>query len=282
MIFYLGKNAVIIGGTKGIGRGIAIALASAGANVAIVGRSPGVDVLEKMKLSSLNEEQRFSSYPTDLTTVTNCKKLAEKLHLELPKIDILVFTIGAWPDSSNLYTSEGKNRVISLDVTARFVILHQLLPYLHPNARVMSVLASTLVSPPIPFEFVKSIIDGTRSPSLIDHLFCGFIMDSIILRASQLYPEIKFVGTHPGFVETELLYSTFPKFIVDFAFAVGKQLGIILSELESGTRHAAILATPSLNSLSFYDETPVGRLVTPKAVDEEFQGWIWSYLKSLL
>lgn len=272
---------MVVGGTKGIGRGISLALAAAGSNVAIVGRSEGNDVLQKMRSLSLNGEQRFTSHPTDLTTPASCRKLVEELKSALPPFDIVVFTIGAWPDSSNLYTSEGKSRVVALDITARFVIMDQLIPFLAPNARVMSVLASSQVYPIFPLQTIKDVIAGTSPPSLFDHTYCGVPMDSILLRASRLNPEINFIGTHPGFVETELLYTTFPKALVDVALYLGKRIGLMINEEQSGLRHVSILATKDLTPVSFYDDVLIGRRPSTNADDEDFQTWLWNHLKSL-
>jgi NAD(P)-dependent dehydrogenase (short-subunit alcohol dehydrogenase family) len=257
-----------------------LALAAAGSNVAIVGRSEGNDVLQKMKSLSFNDQQRFTSHPTDLTTATNCRKLVEELKSTLPPFDIVVFTIGAWPDSKNLYTSEGKSRVVSLDIVARFVIMDHLIPFLPPNSRIMSVLASSHVHPSFPLQSVKDVIAGTHPPTLFDQFYCGMPMDSILLRASHLNPEIKFIGTDPGFVETDLLYATFPKSLVDVALDLGRRIGLVLTEEQSGWRHVSILAAKDLTPVSFYDEIPIGRRASPRADDEEFQSWLWNHLKS--
>jgi NAD(P)-dependent dehydrogenase (short-subunit alcohol dehydrogenase family) len=250
--------------------------------VAIVGRSGGNDVLEKMKQLAFTEDQRFTSHPTDLTTVRSCQQLVRDLQSSLPPIDILVFTVGAWPDSQNLLTSEGRNRVIALDVVARFVILYHLLPTLASrNARVMSVLASARSFPTFDLEATKALIANTQPPTLFDHLSCGLVMDSLLLQAAQRYPEVSFVGSYPGFVETELLYSTFPQAVVDVALSLGKVMGLMLTEQESGERHVSILGAEELTRVSFYDEVPVGRLVTPQAEETEFQSWLWNHLESL-
>jgi NAD(P)-dependent dehydrogenase (short-subunit alcohol dehydrogenase family) len=275
-----GKNALVIGGTKGIGRGISLSLAAAGANVAIVGRSNGEDVLEKMKALAFNSDQRFTSHPTDLTTVESCQQLVRELQSSLPPIDVLVFTVGAWPDSQNLLTSQGKNRVIALDVVARFAILYHLLPALSARqARVMSVLASARSFPTFELESVKAAISGSQPPTLFDHLSCGLVMDAVLLQAAQRYPEVSFVGTYPGFVDTEILYSTFPKAVVDIALALGNAIRLLLTERESGARHVSILGAKDLSKLSFYDEVPVGRLATPQAEDTDFQSWLWNHLQ---
>lgn len=108
-------------------------------------------------------------------------------------------------------------------------------------------------------------------------------MDAVFLHAAKLYPSLTFIGTYPGFVETDLLTATFPKWFVDFLYGAGKFLGIILSEAESGRRHLAILSHEKFNeNVVFYDETPIARYAYNSAYDIELQIWLWSYLKNLV
>lgn len=87
-----GKNALIVGGTSGIGKGIALALAQAGANVVATGRGPqpvsetaaalrtfGVDTLE---------------IPCDADDLASVQALFETIRAEWGKLDILVNSQG--------------------------------------------------------------------------------------------------------------------------------------------------------------------------------------------
>jgi 2-deoxy-D-gluconate 3-dehydrogenase len=55
--------AIVTGGTRGIGKAIALAMAEAGANVAVVSRSPAPDI--EQKISALG--RRYLHYSADLT-----------------------------------------------------------------------------------------------------------------------------------------------------------------------------------------------------------------------
>ena len=68
-----GKNAIVTGGNKGIGKGIATAFAQQGANVAILARD---------EATSLEVNKEFSVYggkyifvKTDVGNIENCKSL---------------------------------------------------------------------------------------------------------------------------------------------------------------------------------------------------------------
>jgi NAD(P)-dependent dehydrogenase (short-subunit alcohol dehydrogenase family) len=87
-----GMNAVVIGGSSGIGRAIADGLQQAGARVAIVGRDP-----EKLNeaVTSLNaDRQHTKGYSVDVTDGARFQQLTAQIELELGVVDILVNSQG--------------------------------------------------------------------------------------------------------------------------------------------------------------------------------------------
>ena len=87
-----GKNAIVTGGNKGIGKGIATAFAQQGANVAILARD---------EATSLEVIKEFSVYggkyifvKTDVGNIENCKSSTQAVIDQLGKIDILVNNAG--------------------------------------------------------------------------------------------------------------------------------------------------------------------------------------------
>ena len=87
-----GKNAIVTGGNKGIGKGIATAFAQQGANVAILARD---------EATSLEVIKEFSVYggkyifvKTDVGNIENCKTSTQAVIDQLGKIDILVNNAG--------------------------------------------------------------------------------------------------------------------------------------------------------------------------------------------
>src|SRR4051794_31661186 len=87
-----GLNAVVIGGTSGIGRQIAIGLAQHGANVAPVGRNAEAVELVCAEIESMG---RISTRLTaDVRSQTSLEQLAKALSTRLGIADILVNAAG--------------------------------------------------------------------------------------------------------------------------------------------------------------------------------------------
>jgi NAD(P)-dependent dehydrogenase (short-subunit alcohol dehydrogenase family) len=82
------KTALITGATKGLGRGTAIALAQAGANIVAIGRN-------KAELNSLEKIiQKFKVNYTSFNCDVNNYELIKKYISKLKKLDILVNNAG--------------------------------------------------------------------------------------------------------------------------------------------------------------------------------------------
>ena len=91
-----GRTAVITGGNKGIGFGIATAFAEQGADVAIIARD------ESGGLSAVSEladkyAGTFRFYKADITDMRRCRDSLIKIIGDYAKIDILVNNAGATP-----------------------------------------------------------------------------------------------------------------------------------------------------------------------------------------
>lgn len=89
-----GKTALVIGGSKGLGYGMAEGFASSGANVVIVSRR--ADQLEEaakqMRQDTGNEN--VIGIPTDVCSIDNINKLVDEVVSKFGQIDILVNSAG--------------------------------------------------------------------------------------------------------------------------------------------------------------------------------------------
>ncbi len=123
-----GQTAIITGGGRGIGRGLAIALARAGANIVIL------DIIEQNARqtadylkSSIGVNASF--FTADLNKTEKIKDYVEKILDEWGKVDILINNAGIQVRKAALeFTIEEWNRVLNIHITASFAMAQAVVP----------------------------------------------------------------------------------------------------------------------------------------------------------
>ena len=96
-----GQVAVVTGGGKGIGRGVALSLAQAGADVAVAARSrEDVDEVAG-EIRALG--RRAQGYVVDVTVAGELDQLADTVAADFGRIDIWVNNAGGLPDATPRY-----------------------------------------------------------------------------------------------------------------------------------------------------------------------------------
>src|SRR5258708_17686371 len=100
-----GKTALVTGGSEGIGKGIARALAKEGVDVAICARRK--EQLEAAAAEVSKETGRkIVAIPADLSKDTVCRSFIEKGHAALRRVDIMVNNAGSSPGGVIEHLSE--------------------------------------------------------------------------------------------------------------------------------------------------------------------------------
>jgi len=88
-----GKNAIIVGGSKGIGKGMALGLAKAGATVVLSSRNQAELDASAKEISELTNSKAIG-IAADITSIAAINSLLEKAVAEVGHIDILVNCAG--------------------------------------------------------------------------------------------------------------------------------------------------------------------------------------------
>lgn len=114
-----GRVAVITGGTKGLGKAIAVGLAEAGADIAAVSRIPNED----LERAVLKLGRRYVHYRADLTQREQTRRVVPFILEMMGDIDILVNNAGIIRRSSAVeYTETDWDATIEIDLTATFIL----------------------------------------------------------------------------------------------------------------------------------------------------------------
>lgn len=88
-----GKNAVVIGGSRGLGKGMSIALAQAGATVAVVSRNREICTNTALEIKQLTKREAYGIH-ADIATVEGINTLFIQAVDILKHIDILINCAG--------------------------------------------------------------------------------------------------------------------------------------------------------------------------------------------
>lgn len=116
------KVAIVTGANKGLGKGMALALASAGAD--IVGVS--IENLDEVKSKVENLGRKFLAIEANLSTTDVVQEIIEKTLNEFGKIDILVNNAGMIIREDALdYSMESFDSVMNLNLRTLFYLSQQ-------------------------------------------------------------------------------------------------------------------------------------------------------------
>ena len=120
MKFLENKNIIITGGSRGIGRGIALVLAKHGANIAFT-YSSSVDSAISLteEISALNV--KCKGYQSNAANFEDSQKLVDQILLDFDNIDVLINNAGITKDNLLMrMTEEDFDKVIDVNLKSVF------------------------------------------------------------------------------------------------------------------------------------------------------------------
>lgn len=137
-----GKNAIVTGGSRGVGRSTAIMLARAGADVGITyhNRTDAADstLMEIKKLG-----RKGWSFALDFSSWDNLTEYVQQVDTEFPDgLDFLVINHGIWPATPIPITEMSTvhwRRTLAINLDSVFHLTHQLGPRLSDHGRIIYV-----------------------------------------------------------------------------------------------------------------------------------------------
>jgi 7-alpha-hydroxysteroid dehydrogenase len=187
------KVAIVTGAGRGVGAGIAVALAEVGADVVCAARTP--EQIEATAGRVRETGQRALAVPTDVTERPQLEALVEATLAEFGRVDILVNNAGGWPPQPLLRTSERAfEQALRFNVTSAFLLTRFAVPAMLETAGGGSIInissrAGSMVQPGF-------TAYGTSKAAL------SFMTRNM---APELAPEIRVNAIELGGVETDAL-----------------------------------------------------------------------------
>ncbi|WP_041596862.1 SDR family NAD(P)-dependent oxidoreductase [Granulicella tundricola] len=123
-----GKISLVTGGSRGIGREIALALAKAGSDVALIGRTAGPDAYAVVDEIRAMGRQAFV-YFADLSKAAQAASVVQQAASELGPISILVNNAGINPSKPlEQISTEDWDETIAVNLSSAFYVTQAVLP----------------------------------------------------------------------------------------------------------------------------------------------------------
>jgi NAD(P)-dependent dehydrogenase (short-subunit alcohol dehydrogenase family) len=237
-----GKDVVITGGTAGIGKAAAHALAALGARVTILGRSHerGESAVQQMQAATANACVSFVA--CDLGDQASVRRAADEIQRGRSKLDVLINNAGIFLPRREL-TTDGVEKTFASVYLGHFLLTQLLLDRLKaaPEGRIVFVAAppsgTKLFFDDLNLDKGYSTFKAVGQAKAAQHMLARELTRR--LAGSQVT-----VNTmHPGLVKTELM--------AQMPFYLRMVLPLFGAAPESGADTAVWLATtPEVRGLS--------------------------------
>ena len=118
-----GKTALVTGGSKGIGFGIATSLAEAGAHLSLVARNQNDLEHARSQIKELSPNTIVHVYPFDMTQIDSITDLFSQISKDMNGIDVLVNNAGGTRRGpAESISTDDWQFVMTLNVTSVFVL----------------------------------------------------------------------------------------------------------------------------------------------------------------
>jgi retinol dehydrogenase-14 len=137
-----GKNALITGGTGGIGRATAVGLAKLGARVGITGRDRARTQRAAAEIARESGNPAVDAFDADMSSQAEVRRLAAAVLETYPRLDVLVNNVGGFWATKHV-TADGLEHTFALNHLAGFLLTDLLLDRLEASAPARIVTVSS-------------------------------------------------------------------------------------------------------------------------------------------
>jgi 3-oxoacyl-[acyl-carrier protein] reductase len=192
-----GKNAIVTGASRGVGRATALRLAEGGANVAVsflINETEAGETVSRCKDLGV----RSFSVAGDTSDLNSARKIAEMTVAEFGSIDLLVLNAGIWEGAPIEEMSEETwNRVLNTNLKSAWAMSKACVPAMKKGGSGSIVLVSSTAGQRGEANFSNYAASKGGQISFTKALAC------------ELAPKIRVNCVAPGWIETAMVRPAF-------------------------------------------------------------------------
>ena len=182
------QNILVTGSSKGIGRAIAIALASDKTHLFIHGRDKkAMDETEKLVK---DKGSSCSQIVADISTASGCEKIVKAVAEKSLSVLVHNAAIATVAPVEEL-TLDDWNRTIAVNITAPFILTQKFLPQMKKGSSIVNILSTA----------AKNAFSGWSSYCMSKFALRGF---SETLREELRPHGIRVIAVYPGATDTSI------------------------------------------------------------------------------
>ena len=197
-----GKRALLVGGSSGCGKGLALVLSRLGCKITIVGRNEERGAAAAAEITAASPSNETCEFIVcDVRLFANIKEACAKITASHESLDILSLSCTRGGIQGYRPTSEGHDERLMSMYLGRWAWVHALKPLLLKSAdpRVLSILSSGKHKPHAAWQSdfltVKCGPAGRTSAA-------GWYNDCACSALARQHPSLTTVHIYPGFVRT--------------------------------------------------------------------------------
>ncbi|KAG6917684.1 hypothetical protein DXG01_001659 [Tephrocybe rancida] len=207
--------AIFVGGTSGIGQGLAEAFArhtKGNAHIVIIGRNRAAadSIIAQFPKPADSAKYTHEFVQCDVTRMKNIESVTTELLTRIPKINFLFMSPGLMTMKGRDETEEGIDTKLAVHYYARWKFIDNLLPALvkakdaGEDAKVLSVLAAGVGG-----EINLDDLGLKKTFSVANAALAAPTYNDLMLQDfAAKYPALTFVHSYPGVVRTSIMSSS--------------------------------------------------------------------------